>query len=475
MDTDVLVVGAGLSGLAAADALAAVGRDVVVWEARDRVGGRMLTEDVDGAAVDLGAQWLGPTQWRMHELVQRFGLATFPTHTDGRSVLVDGCKRRTYRGTVPLLGPLQLGRMALGLTTFRRLARTADRAGTHDGVGSAPIAPVTTTDSRADRAGTHDEVGSAPIAPVTTTDSHTLASVLDGPLGDGSARAVVDAAIRVIFGADPGELSADWVAAYAAAAGGDLLDLAAVDGGAQQTRLVGGTQAIASGLAEGLDIRLGREVVEIQHTDDGVTVHARSGETIRAAHLVVSVPTPLVDTIAFDPPLPSSRLAVQRRMPMGATAKVVAVYDDPFWRADGLTGEAVLTDGPVQVIFDNTSADGSVPALLAFVTGSPAHAAARGTEDSLHDAVVAAMVRAFGPRAAHPTRVVSKQWVHERFTGGCPVANLAPGAAMHASALTRPVGRIRWAGTETATEWTGYMEGAVVAGRRAAQDIVAGR
>ena len=451
MDTDVLVVGAGLSGLAAADALAAVGRDVVVWEARDRVGGRMLTEDVAGAAVDLGAQWLGPTQWRMHELVQRFGLATFPTHTTGRSVLVDGDKRRTYRGTVPLLGPLQLGRMALGLTTFRRLARAADRAGTHDGVGSAPIAPVATADSR------------------------TLASVLDGPLGDGSARAVVDAAIRVIFGADPGELSADWVAAYAAAAGGDLLDLAAVDGGAQQTRLVGGTQAIASGLAEGLDVRLGREVVEIQHDDDGVTVHARSGETIRAAHLVVAVPTPLVDTVAFDPPLPSSRLAVQRRMPMGATAKVVAVYDEPFWRADGLTGEAVLTDGPVQVIFDNTSADGSVPAMLAFVTGSPAHVAARGTEDALHDAVVAAMVRAFGPRAGRPTRLVSKQWVHERFTGGCPVANLAPGAAMHASALTRPVGRIRWAGTETATEWTGYMEGAVVAGRRAAQDIVAGR
>ena len=475
MDTDVLVVGAGLSGLAAADALAAVGRDVIVWEARDRVGGRMLTEDVDGAAVDLGAQWLGPTQWRMHELVQRFGLATFPTHTTGRSVLVDGDKRGTYRGTVPLLGPLQLGRMALGLATFRRLARAADRAGTHDGVGSAPIAPVTATDGRADRAGHRAGATQAPIAPVTTTDSRTLASVLDGPLGDGSARAVVDAAIRVIFGADPGELSADWVAAYAAAAGGDLLDLAAVDGGAQQTRLVGGTQAIASGLAEGLDIRLGREVVEIQHDDDGVTVHARSGETIRADHLVVAVPTPLVDMIAFDPPLPSSRLAVQRRMPMGATAKVVAVYDDPFWRADGLTGEAVLTDGPVQVIFDNTSADGSVPALLAFVTGSPAHVAARGTEDALHDAVVAAMVRAFGPRAAHPTRVVSQQWVHERFTGGCPVANLAPGAAMHASALTRPVGRIRWAGTETATEWTGYMEGAVVAGRRAAQDIVAGR
>lgn len=475
MDTDVLVVGAGLSGLSAADALAAVGRDVVVWEARDRVGGRTLTEDVDGAAVDLGAQWLGPTQWRMHELVQRFGLATFPTHTTGRSVLVDGDRRRTYRGTVPLLGPLQLGRMALGLTTFRRLARQADRAGHRRGATKAPIAPMGAPDGRADRADHRPGATQAPIAPMGAVDDRTLATVLDGPLGDGTARAVVDAAIRVIFGADPGELSADWVAAYAAAAGGDLLDLAAVDGGAQQTRLVGGTQAISTRLAEGLDVRFGREVVEVRHDDDGVTVRAASGETIRAAHLVMAVPTPLVDTITFDPPLPPARLAVQRRMPMGATAKVVATHDEPFWRADGLTGEAVLTDGPVQVVFDNTSADGSVPALLAFVTGSPAHVAARGTEEKLHDAAVAAMVRAFGPRAAAPTRVVSKQWVHERFTGGCPVANLAPGAAMHAAALTRPVGRIRWAGTETATEWTGYMEGAVAAGRRAARDIVAGR
>ncbi len=442
MDTDVIVIGAGLAGLSAADALAAQGHDVVVWEARDRVGGRTLSEQVEGVTIDLGAQWLGPTQHRMHELARRFDLATFPTWTTGRSVLVDGQQHRTYAGTVPLLGPVQLGRMGLALRSFTRMARTAGP------VGGADLAGL---------------------------DPTTLAQVLDGPLGDGAARRVVDTAIRVIFGAEPAELSAAWVAAYAAAAGGDLLELAAIDRGAQQTRLVGGTQAFSVALAAGLDVVLDRPVRRIARDTDGVTVTAWSGETIRARHAVCAVPTPLVDTIQHDPPLPHRRTALQQRMPMGATTKVFMFHDEPFWRSEGLRGEAVLTDGPVQVLFDNSAADGSAACLLAFVTGRAAHDAADRPEEELVQATIAAAERAFGPRAARPQQVRVKQWQLERWSAGCPVANLVPGAmAPSGDALRAPVGRLHWAGTETSGDWTGYMEGAVASGRRAATEILAG-
>jgi monoamine oxidase len=443
--TDVVVVGAGLAGLAAARRLVDAGAEVVVLEARDRVGGRTLTTTVEGAAFDLGAQWLGPTQTRMHELAHRFDLATFPTWTMGRSVLVDGDDRRTYRGTVPLLGPVQLARMGVALQQMKRMAR---RVG--------PDVAVTSS--------ARDEL-----------DRRTLAAVLDGPVGHGQARRVVDAAVRVIFGAEPEELSAAWVAAYAAAGGGDLLTLAAVEGGAQQTRLVGGTQAVATALAAGLPVTTSRPVARLDRDADGVAVTAGDGTTVRAGRVVVAIPPALAERIRHDPPLPPARVGLQQRMPVGGTAKVFALYDEAFWRADGLCGEAVLTDGPVQVTFDATSADGRVPALLAFVTGAAAHRAAQGTEAALHDAVVRSLVRAFGPAAGRPTRLLSRQWALEPWSAGCPVSTLVPGAAgPFAAALRRPVDRLHWAGTETATDWTGYMEGAVASGRRAAAEVMRG-
>jgi monoamine oxidase len=396
--------------------------------------------DVDGLAVDLGAQWIGPQQVRMADLVRRLGLEVVPQHAVGRAVLVDGSRRRTYRGTVPLLGPLQLARTGAALLQVRRLA--------------ARTGPV------------------AERGP-TALDDRTLAAVLDGPLGTGAARRVVDAALRVIFGAEPAELSAAWAAAYAAAAGGDLLALAAVEGGAQQTRIVGGTQQVAARMAERLDVVLERPVARLLRVDGGVSATAADGTALRAGRVVCAVPVPLVERIAHDPPLPPARVALQQRMPMGATAKVVAVYDRAWWREEGLTGEAVLADGPVQVTFDVSGPDGDPPALLAFVTGAAARRLADAPSGALEAAATTALTRAFGPAAATPSSVTALHWSQERWTARCPVANLVPGAARLAAHLRRPVGRLHWAGTETSTDWTGYMEGAVASGRRAADEVVA--
>ncbi len=434
-ERDVVVVGAGLAGLTAARELHDAGHDVVVWEARDRVGGRTWTSELDGAAIDLGAQWLGPEQHRMHALADRFGLARFPTWNEGDSLVVDGDDRTSYGGTVPLLGPVQLARMAAALLQLRVMARTAERG-------------------RMDR-------------------WPALGTSLSSTIGDDSARRVVDAAVRVIFGEEPTRVSAAWAAAYAAAAGGDLLDLAAIEGGAQQTRLVGGTQAFSAALADGLDVVLERPVAAIERDTDGVTVTASTGERVRARHVVAAVPPPLLAAIDHTPPLPEPLRATLAATEMGSTTKVFVAYDEPFWRADGLRGEAVVTDGPVQVVFDNCSADGSVPMLLAFVTGDAARQAADASDDDLRPAVLAALVRAFGDRAATPEAVVQHHWQREPWTGGCPTANLTLPLdhARGPGVLRRGVGRLHLAGTETAREWRGYMEGAVESGERAAAEV----
>lgn len=436
-ERDVLVVGAGLAGLTAARELSDAGIDVEVWEARGRVGGRTWTSELGGAAIDLGAQWLGPDQHRMHALADRFGLARFPTWTEGDSLVVDGDEVTTYGGTVPLLGPVQLARMAAALLQLRVMARTAERG------------------------------------PVSRWPS--LRSSLSAAIGDDSARRVVDAAIRVIFGEEPERLSAAWAAAYAAAAGGDLLDLAAIEGGAQQTRLVAGNQAFAVALAEGLEISFERPVTRLERDAGGVTVHGAAGEQVRARHVVAAVPPPLLAAIDHEPALPEPLRATLAAIDMGSTAKVFVAYDEPFWRADGLRGEAVLTDGPVQVVFDNSSADGAVPMLLAFVTGDAARAAAGRSDDELRTGVLRALTRAFGDRAATPLEVVQQHWQREPWTGGCPTANLTMPLdhARGPSVLRRTAGRLHLAGTETAREWRGYMEGAVESGQRAAAEVLA--
>lgn len=436
-ERDVVVVGAGLAGLTAARAIHDAGVDVVVWEARDRVGGRTWTSELDGAAIDLGAQWLGPEQHRMHALADRFDLERFPTWSEGDSLVVDGEDVTTYGGTVPLLGPLQLARMAAALLQLRVMARTAERG-------------------RVDR-------------------WPSLATSLSTTIGDDSARRVVDAAIRVIFGEEPDRLSAAWAAAYAAAAGGDLLDLTAIEGGAQQTRLVGGTQAFSRALADGLEIELGRPVAGIERGTGGVTVTASDGARVRAQHVVVAVPPPLLADIEHTPELPEPLRTTLEAIEMGSTTKVFVTYDEPFWREEGLRGEAVLTDGPVQVVFDNSSVDGAVPMLLAFVTGDAARHAATRPDEELRTAVVGALVRAFGDRAASPRAVVQQHWAREAWTGGCPTANLVLplGHARGPGVLRRAVGRLHLAGTETAREWRGYMEGAVESGERAAAEVLA--
>jgi monoamine oxidase len=151
----------------------------------------------------------------------------------------------------------------------------------------------------------------------------------------------------------------------------------------------------------------------------------------------------------------------------------MAVYDEPFWRDDGLTGEAVYDEGPVQLTFDNSPPDGKPGVLVGFIGGADARKWLDADAGERGQAVIGCFTRLFGQRAAVPRRYIEKNWSAERWTGGCPTSYFPPGAwTSYGPSLRAPVGPIHWAGTETAREWTGYMEGALESAERAAAEVL---
>lgn len=441
---EVVVVGAGLAGLTAACRLVQRGRDVVVLEAQDRVGGRTSAEAVHGASVDVGGQWIGPGQRRMVALAAELDLATFPTFDTGRKVLDLAGTVTTYAGSIPSLPPHQL---AVLQATIWRIDSMA-----------AKIPAANPWDSPHARA----------------WDRRTLAGWMAASIPSRTVRDVMRAAIRVIFGAEPEELSLLHALWYIGQGGG-ILSLAEIRGAAQDSRFVDGAHAVASALARRLGerVRLAEPVGEVIEEDGGVRVVTAQGDH-RAARAIIAVPPHMAVRMHFSPALPPERDALMQRMPMGATVKFHALYDRPFWRDSGLSGEMVCTHGPVSVVFDNTSADGAHAALVGFCVGAAARRMGSLSPDDQQAAVTEVLVRGFGPRAQAMAGFLAKDWAADPWARGCPTAGMPAGVmSIYGPALRRPCGRVHWCGTETALEWTGYMEGAVESGERAADEVFA--
>ena len=443
-DCDVAVVGAGLAGLAAARELDAAGLDVRVIEARDRVGGRTLNHSVGERpddVVEVGGQWVGPTQHEALAMCEELGLETYPTHGAGKNLFEDDRGRlRRYSGTIPRLGPLVLADYGRADLKLKRLARKVD-----------PAAPW-----------------EAPNA--QELDDQTFATWILGTARTRTAREALGMAIRAVFSVEPADVSLLHVLFYIASAGGwdDLLD---TEGGAQDARVVGGSQLISLRMAEGLGERVHLEspVRRIAVEDDGVVV----GD-VRARRAIVALPPTLAGRLDYEPALPAARDQLTQRIPMGSVIKCMAIYDEPFWREDGLSGQATSLPGPAQVVFDNTPPNGTPGVLMGFLEGRDARLLGSLPEAERRVAVVGTFARLFGERAADPRGYVERDWSSEPFSRGCYAGVLGPGAwTGYGRALREPVGRIHWAGTETATRWMGYFDGAIQSGKRAAGEVLA--
>lgn len=214
-------------------------------------------------------------------------------------------------------------------------------------------------------------------------------------------------------------------------------------------------------------------VRRIEHDDSGVTVTAEDATTWRAKQVVVAVPPPLASRIAYHPPLPAARDNLLQRLPMGSVIKCVATYPEPFWRTAGLSGAALSLRGPFALTADSSPRSGQRGVLIGFVNGVSARDLATHSPANRRKILLDALTRLFGPQAGTPVSFVERNWNEEPFVRGAYSAVFPPGAwTQLGQALRAPVGRIHWAGTETASRWYGYIDGAVRSGEAAADAVI---
>jgi monoamine oxidase len=440
--------------------LARAGVDVMVLEARHRVGGRSFTDVTEaGFIIDRGGQWIGPTQDHLAALAEELGVATFPTYAAGQGIELRDRQRTPYVGLIP----------------------TSDRHGAAEG-----IACMLDLDLAALDVPLHNP-WDAPNAP--RLDAGTLSGWFDANLESAWARSVIEVAIKAIFGAGSGELSLLFALFYLHAGGG-LTNLARTTGGAQAARFVGGSQQLADRMSAELGDRviLGAPVDAVEHAPDHVIMSGRLVPDpadpadrsaphrpirVQARRAILAMPPALSARLGYTPALPGRRDQLAQRMPMGAVIKVHVMYEEPFWRHDGLNGQIVAPGALMESTFDNSPQDASHGAIVGFIAADECRRAEAAGPEARRDAVIHDLVRAFGPAARRPVEYVEQEWCAEPFTRGGPVAVSSPGALTTLGpALRQPVGTLHWAGTETATEWCGYLDGALRSGHRAADEVV---
>lgn len=442
VETDVVVVGAGLAGLSAARQLRAAGVEVVVTEARDRPGGRTLNHDIGGGdVVEVGGQWVGPTQHRAQALIEELGLEIFDTYCTGNNLFEHEGRLRPYPGAIPRVNPVALADVQVAMTRLERMAKQV-----------RPEAPW-----------------EAPHA--ARWDAETVFSWTRRHMRTALGRSILDLSCEAVWAADSADVSLLHFLAYANSGGG-LTSLISTEGGAQQSRIVGGSQLIALRMAEHLGDRVlyDAPITRVDHAS-GVRV---SGPTVdvSARAAIVAMSPALAGRLTYEPVLPADRDQLTQRMPNGSVIKCMAVYEEPFWRAAGLSGQVTSDRGPVRVTFDNSPPQGGRGVLLGFLEGDYARRLGRAEPAEREAAVIDCFVRFFGERAARPLQYVEKNWSAEQYTRGCYGAFLPPHTwTAFGHALRAPIGSLHWAGAETATEWMGYMDGAIQSGERAAAEV----
>jgi len=444
IEADIVVVGAGTAGLAAARKLVAAGREVVVLEARDRVGGRLWNTELGGEANELGGEWVAPYQSRMQALLPELGIELFPAYREGDDVYVD------------------------------ESGRAHRHAGDVHGLSSEQERALEEADAKLDALATEldpEEPWEHPRA--RELDTITFDEWLRTEVADEVARDNLRSYLADGFLTKPAYsfslLQGLWVIAGA----GGTYELFAPEQ-CLAYRVVGGSQLLPLRMAEELGDRviLGSPVRSISWSEAGAEVQAE-GLAVRASAAIVAVPPNLAAAIRFLPALPPWRMRLQQASSQGSVTKILAVYPEPFWRAEGLSGEGFAPHQLVRELYDNTPPSASVGVLCTFLPGEQAEFVGRLHPDRRRELVLEGMSKLVGPAALQATDYIETDWSAEEWTRGAYASTFGIGGLTRFGAdMRRPIGPIHWACADIAGVGHMHMEGALRSGEAAAAELL---
>lgn len=445
-DCDVAIVGAGLAGLCAARELDAAGVRVLVLEAQERVGGRTLTEQLDGSTfIDHGGQWVSPGQERIVELARELGVSLFPNWDAGLTVNWAGGARSTHSGMFPPGNESAEAAVGEGALRLTQLA------------GELPLGRPWDAPRAAD------------------WDAQTYHAWLAENIAWPLAQQSLARALEGVFGGGPGELSLLAALAIIRSGAHEITRLVATENPGPERRFVGGAQQLCERLAQPLRDRVVIDafVTHVEHGGDSVQLHC-GDLAVHARRAIVTLPPVLAGRIRYSPALPAARDHLTQRVPMGWVIKVHCVYPQRFWGAEQLSGKVTSDEGPIRVTADNSPPGGSPGILVGFIEGAEARRLASATREQRCAETVAQLRRYFGAQADKPDAYFEYSWGDDEFARGAYGGYWTPGVwTSYGHALAEPIGTLHWAGTETSEAWNGKLEGAVHSGRRAAREVIA--
>lgn len=443
---DSIIIGAGLAGLTVATELAAAGKQVLVLEARNRVGGRIENGALsDGQVVELGGQWVAEGHTRMRDLISQRGLELVGPSRGDLIVRMEGTVSQVQAETSArqALTPFEFSDLGQGLLRFRRLA---------------------------------DKVSQNTVWAEANHHwlSQSLAQWITGNLRTDAGRDYLCDLVRRAFEVEPEETSL-MEALTKANNGVDLESLVAVNGGLKQERVRGGIAQLTDAMAADLGdaVKLSTPVTGVRHDDDHVVVTTADGQTFEGATAVVTVPPRLLSDLTFDPPLPEERPSLAAKVPPGNVIKAFLVYDSPWWRRSGASGQMGADEGAVRVLFDTSDDETGKGVLMGFFEGAESSGYGKLSVTLRQRAFEEVVEKAFGKAPSEPLEYVDRDWLAERYTGGCHGAHFAPSLwTASGPVLAQPLGRVHFAGAEYASAFNGYMEGCVRCGGEVASAVL---